>query len=114
MADLKYEYKKEFSLPNSHKCYNISRELFESFPCPLVACCWTDERMKELANLIGSQFQMSLPPSDYSYPSQADAIEEEYYKVIEDCACSMGMKYYEDLTDVAYNNLQNWCKEHNE
>lgn len=104
--------KKEFRLPNSHECYNISRELFEGFPCPLVACCWTDKRMEELAELIGKSFQMSYPPSDYSYQGQADAIEEEYYRVIEESAVSMGMKYYEDLTDQAYNNLVEWCKTH--
>lgn len=113
MAEI-YEHKKEFRLPNSHECYNISRYLFESFPCPLVACCWTDKRMEELAKLIGSQFQMSYPPSDYSYPSQADVIEDEYYKVIEDCAISMGMKYYEDLSDDAYAKIKEWCKEHKE
>ena len=73
-----YEYKKEFKLPNSHEWYNISRYLFESFPC------------------------------------QADVIEGEYYKVIEDCAISMGMKYYEDLSDDAYAKIKEWCKEHKE
>lgn len=53
---------------------------------------------------------MSYPPSDYSYPSQAEQIENEYYMVIEECAIAMGMKYYEDLSEQAYNKLTEWCK----
>lgn len=108
-----YEQKKEFRLPNSHECYNISRYLFEEgFSCPMVACCWTDERMVELAELIGKNFQMSYPPSDYSYQGQAEDIREEYYRVIQESAVSMGMKYYEDLSEQAYNNLVEWRKTH--
>lgn len=104
------EYNKEFKIPNSHEWYNISRGLYEGLPCSMVACCWTDKRMEELAELIGKHFQMSYPPSDYSYQSQAEQIENEYYMVIEECAIAMGMKYYEDLSEQAYNKLTEWCK----
>lgn len=102
---MQYKYTEEFTIPNCHNDYNISRELFESFPCPLVACCWTDKRMRQLAELISRYFQMSYIPSD---PLEQESVEDEYYQVIEKCALDMGMKYYEDLTDEAYEKLKKW------
>lgn len=114
MEELRYEYAKEFPLPNSHECFNISRELLEGLPCPFVACCWTDQRMEELARLMGMSFQMSKHPSECEYQSEEEQVWEEYYIVLEASARSMGMKYYEDLSDDAYNKLHEWWKINNE
>lgn len=114
MEELRYEYAKEFPLPNSNECFCISRELLEGLPCPFVACCWTDQRMEELARLMGMSFQMSKDPSECEHESGEEQVWEEYYNVLEEAAISLGMKYLEDLSDDAYNKLTEWCKKHNE
>ena len=114
MEELTYEYAKEFPIPNSHKCFNISRELLESMPCPLVACCWTDKRMEQLADEIGTMFQEDKDPRECGVQNEEEQVWKEYYDVIENTALNMGMKYYESLSDDAYDKITEWCNNHTE
>ena len=57
---------------------------------------------------------MSKHPSECEYQSEEEQVWEEYYIVLEASARSMGMKYYEDLSDDAYNKLHEWWKINNE
>lgn len=86
---------KEFPINNSTE-WQISRGEYEGFPCPMVAFNWSDEQMEALSREIGKEFN----PSDFSVTNQNEAewMEEEFYRIIENVAVRMGMKYYEDLT----------------
>lgn len=80
---------KDFSLD---KKYSLTRKEFEYFPCPMVAITWTDEQMQNLANVIHNNF---------IYDEKLNEEENEmfWYETIETCAVSLGMEYYESLTD---------------
>lgn len=84
--------------------FSLTRSEFESFPCPMVACLWSDEQMEELAKRVKRNFRCDfLPTNRY----ELDDLENEWYRVIEDCALEMGMRYYEDLSKEEYEEINN-------
>jgi hypothetical protein len=84
--------------------FYLTRGEFEGFPCPMVACLWTDEQMEELTNRVKGEFSYDhLPTNSY----ELENLEEEWYRVIEKCAIDMGMKYYEDLSDEELEEIEN-------
>lgn len=82
---------KEFPINNSSE-WQISRGEYEGFPCPMVAFNWSDEQMEALSKEIGKEFDPYMNEND------AEWMEEEFYRIIENVAVRMGMRYYEDLT----------------
>ncbi len=91
---------KEFKV-NEH--YSIYRQLYESMPCPMLAWCWSDERMQELAGNIAKNL------AEYD-PNDPDGMEDDYWKTMEDEAVKMGMEYYEDFDDDYLAELENEWK----
>lgn len=98
---------KEFKIDGALH-HSITRDDFESFPCPMLAWNWTDEQMETLAKNISLNFDY------YEYPTYlVDELEDEFYSIIEKEALDMGMKYYDDLTEEefgkqkdAWNNIK--------
>ena len=83
--------------------FSLTRAEFEGFPCPMVACLWTDEQMEELANEVKKNFVYDTLPKNY----YLNNLEDEWYRVIENCALEMGMQYYDDLTDQEVEEINN-------
>lgn len=95
--------------------WSISRDDYEGFPCAMRAWNWDDEKMTELAKSIAKVFEPVIydeqgkeiivsmgevvsPELEESY----DDLYDEFYAAIENCACDMGMQYYEDLSGEDY------------
>ena len=76
--------------------FSLTRGEFEGFPCPMVACLWTDEQMQQLADEVKLWFHYDKYPDTYY---EMEELEDEWYSVIETCALKLGMVYYEDLTN---------------
>jgi len=81
--------------------FNLTRAEFEYFPCPMVACLWTDEQMEELADKVKKEFVYER------FSTELEELENEWYRVIEKCAIEMGMKYYEDLSKEELEEVKN-------
>lgn len=81
--------------------FNLTRAEFEHFPCPMVACLWTDEQMEELADKVKKEFVYER------FSTELEELENEWYRVIEKCAIEMGMKYYEDLSKEELEEVKN-------
>jgi hypothetical protein len=92
---------KEFKVNSG---FNITRGEFEGFPCPMVACNWSDKRMEELAEEINKNFY----PSVANTPSELEELEDEFYSVMENTAVRMGMKYYGDLTESQEREIEDY------
>jgi len=84
----------------------ITRGDYESLPCAMIACDWTDGQMMRLANEIAEQ----LKDNDFD-EDDMDKYEEEFddafWEEMEVCATRLGMRYYEDLDDEEYEEYQN-------
>ena len=80
---------KEFKV-NKH--FSITRNDYESMPCPLCTKGWTDKKMRELAKNINSE----LARWDDNDP---EGMEDDFWSTMEDVAVRMGMKYYDELAD---------------
>lgn len=92
---------RQFNVTNE---FSLTRGEFEGFPCPMVACLWTDEQMEELADKVKQNFSYDTLPTN---SNELDELEEEWYNIIEKCALDLGMKYYEDLTDKEVTEIDN-------
>jgi uncharacterized protein (DUF2164 family) len=82
---------KEFNVVED---FSLTRSEFEGFPCPMVACLWTDEQMQELADRVKKEFDYTTPKTEEEW----EELDDQWYRVIENCALRMGMQYYEDLS----------------
>lgn len=95
--------------------WSISRNDYEGFPCSMRAWNWDDEKMIELAKNIAKEFkpviydeqgkEIIVSMGEVVSPVLEDAYEslcDEFYATIENCACEMGMEYYEDLSREDY------------
>ncbi len=100
--------KKEFKI-NEH--FAISRGDYESLPAPMLAWNWNDEQMEELAKCIGN----ALPDYDENC---SERMNEIFWKEMEKCAIKLGMRYYEDIDEEEFAELEKqWnelsCLTHN-
>lgn len=95
---------KEFNVVDD---FSLTRGEFEGFPCPMVACLWSDEQMQELADRVKGNFDYATPTTE----EELEELNDQWYRVIEKCALDLGMKYYEDLTkeesEEVYNKWEN-------
>lgn len=95
--------------------WSISRNEYEGFPCAMRAWNWDDEKMTQLAKNIAKEFkpviydeqskEIIVSMGEVVRPGLEDAYEslcDEFYASIENCACEMGMGYYEDLSREDY------------
>lgn len=80
---------KEFPIEGTQ--YTISRGDYEGLPLAMKAWDWSDEKMQELADNISARFA----PTD-----QDDAL---FWELMESEAVSMGMVYYDDMSDEEFN-----------
>jgi hypothetical protein len=80
--------------PIGFKEYSISRQDYEDMPCPMMAHTWTDEQMEFLAQTINRS--LSQYSFDETSPYYEDDLDDAFWKEMEDCAVSLGMKYYDD------------------
>jgi len=88
----------------------ISRGDYESFPCAMMAWNWTEKQMSDLAEMIGHNLSFDKKMEDMS-ETELDEFDDEFYRVIENSALDMGMKYYEDLSEEEYKEQKNkWEK----
>ena len=83
---------------------SITRGDYEGLPCPMIAFTWTDDNMEALAKNIAVEL------SKYRYSSSdEETLQEEkddaFWKEMENCAVSMGMAYYEDLSEFECDNI---------
>lgn len=109
----------------------ITRNVYEGFPCAMRAWNWDDEKMSQLAKSVAKVFEPVIydeqgkeivvsmdevvsPELEVSYETLCD----EFYTAIENCACDMGMVYYEDLSGEEYEKdelaFMNFAKKLNE
>ena len=83
----------------------ITREVYESLPCPMCANEFSDEKMQELADRIAD-----IMSSQWGYDECVISCLEQYsdemedfntalWQEMEETAVYMGMRYYEDITD---------------
>lgn len=84
---------------NANGDFTISRSLYESFPCPMMAFLFTDKEMQELANKIGLAMKDESEPTN---EREFDDLEDLFIKVAEETALDMGMKYYEDFSEEEF------------
>ena len=80
---------KEFKV-NEH--YSICRGDYESLPLSMFAWKFTDNQMEFLAYCISCELH------DYD-ENNPDKYDEEFWRAMEENACALGMKYYEDMTE---------------
>ena len=90
---------KEFKV---NEDFSVARGDYESLPCPMLAWTWTDAQMEALAKNIAEELKQ------YSYDENdiEDQKEDAFWREMENCAVSMGMEYYEDMTDEEYNRYE--------
>ena len=92
---------KQFTSSNGY--VTISRGDYYSFPCPMCAGDFNDEKMQKLADTIGNVLE-----NEYRYTKEEITDEENedcqdaLWKEIEDCALTMGMKYLEDIEGTTF------------
>ena len=95
--------------------WSIARSDYEGFPCAMRAWNWDDEKMTQLAKNIAEKFEpvvydeqgkeIVVRMDEVVSPKLEDSYEtlcDEFYTAIENCACDMGMQYYEDLSGEDY------------
>lgn len=80
--------------------YSISRSDYESMPCPMKAWDWNDDKMRELASAIAENFH-PITREALCEPDR-ESQDDDFWMVMENAALSMGMTYYEDMTDKEY------------
>lgn len=84
----------------------ISRDDYESLPCPMYAMEFTDESMQILANYIYNDLIRLFPHNKVNdYFSNKDFreindVDTKFWQVMEKIACAMGMRYYEDMIKI--------------
>lgn len=83
--------------------FSLTRGEFEGFPCPMVACLWSDEQMQELADKVRGEFDYDVPTTEEEWQD----LDDQWYRVIENCALDLGMKYYEDLSEGEREEIDN-------
>lgn len=120
----------EKGAPYCNDCYNLSEEKYnkyfqfqgleivsrgdyEGLPIPMYGVEFTDDQMNELARLI---YQMLNSNYRYSHkdledyfnhnnPNKDEDLDMAFWKEMEEIAVQMGMRYYEDMTEEEYNEL---------
>lgn len=83
--------------------FSLTRGEFEGFPCPMVACLWNDEQMQKLADDVKREFVYNVPTTEEDW----EELTDQWYRVIENCALNLGMRYYEDLTNEEREYVRN-------
>jgi hypothetical protein len=90
----------------------ITRDDYETLPCPLCAKEFSNDKMQRLAELIYNSLVSKYGEIDVeNYFNNCllrykfDIINNTYWRDMEDIAIEMGMRYYEDLTDEEYNAI---------
>lgn len=103
---------KEFS----YKGIVITREDYESMPCPMYAHEFTDAQMEELVEYIYNtlrvnygynEHEINILNSNEDMSSDVEKFDERFWEVMETCAIDMNMRYYEDMSDDEYNEVCN-------
>ena len=83
----------------------ITREDYESMPCPMCATEFSDEQMQELADRIADIMSSQWGYNEYEIScleEDSDEMEDfntALWQEMEETAVYMGMRYYEDITD---------------
>lgn len=90
------DYNKEF--PIGFQNYTISRSDYESMPDPMKTDGFDDDKMKALAKRIGVELKKWNFDKESVY--YEDAVEDAFWREMEECAVAMGMTYYEDDVDA--------------
>lgn len=90
----------------------ITRDDYETLPCPLCTKEFSNDKMQRLAELIYNSLVSKYGEIDVeNYFNNCllrykfDIINNTYWRDMEDIAIEMGMRYYEDLTDEEYNAI---------
>lgn len=89
---------KQFTSSNGYA--TISRLDYYTFPCPMCANEFDDEKMQKLADTIGNVLE-----NEYKYTKEEitdkenEDCQDSLWREIEDCALAMGMKYLEDMEE---------------
>lgn len=98
----------------------VCRGDYENLPCPLYATEFDDAKMMYLAHLIYDTlvFQYGFNECDVKkYFSNEELqisldniifedIDNAFWREMEEIAVSLGMRYYEDMTDEEYNKIK--------
>ena len=86
----------------------ITRNDYESMPCPMYAREFTDEQMQELANQTANILSAQYGYNEYEISclkedsQEMEDFEDAFWREMEECAVAMGMRYYEDMSDEEY------------
>ena len=113
------DYTREFK--SQYGSLTITREDYESLTIPMIAIEFNDEQMQKLVDNINLSMRSDYDEEQLgwlkSYRSNgegltkeqtnfADKMSEREFEYFETCAVNMGMRYYEDLSDEEFNELE--------
>ena len=117
--DKEMPYEEEFDNKDDklHKFFKvnnlniISRDDYETLPCPMYAMEFTDEQMQTLANRIYdvliSRYTIN-EVNKYFSGKDFDNFEQvgtQFWNTMEGVACDLNMRYYEDISDEEYHKI---------
>jgi hypothetical protein len=91
----------------------VSRGDYESMPCPMYAGEFDNDKMAELAEKIylclTNQYRYTDKDLEKYFNDQTAKIDYDldmvFWREMENIAIEMGMRYYEDMTDEEYNEI---------
>ena len=84
----------------------ISRQDYESMPCPMAALAVSDKTMRSIAEDVHAEMNVRYTDAELErlFPDtdsdEAEMCQDEFWRVLEKVAIAYGMKYYEDMTEA--------------
>ena len=94
----------------------ITRDDYESMPCPMYAHEFTDEKMEELVKYIYdtmlvnygyTESEIKRLNASEDLTQEVEKFDKYFWEAMETCAIDMNMRYYEDMSDDEYQEI---CK----